>query len=383
MSLILLGISHKTAPLDLREQLARTPGEIAVPHIVLATCNRIEVYAIAEEIAQVRPFFGSLSPEYCYAAVNEHAARHLFSVAAGLDSMILGEAQILGQVKQAYSSGGGEAILNRLFEAALATGKRARTETAINRYSISVSQAAIELAKRHFDDLASRRVLIVGVGEMGRKAAYALQGQAQITLINRTYARADEIAQQVGGSAVHWENLSAALREADIVITATGAPDPIIRPKDIDHPMLLIDLAVPRDVDPRVKNVRGVVSYDIDDLRQVIDRHYAERLACVPAVQTIIVEEVNTFSRWLAAREMIPTITDLRRKMEELAEAELETVLRQLRDLSAEDQTVIAQFTHRLVNKMLHEPTTRLKENAASGTDYSAAVRTLFDLKNP
>lgn len=380
MPLILLGLSYQKTPLAIREQVARHPGSLTVPHVVLSTCNRVEVYAIADELASLQPYFTDVAAEYLYTFSDEAAAQHLFRVAAGLDSMILGEAQILGQVKHAYGQGSGEATLNRLFTQALAVGKRARTETAINRYSISLSQAAVEIARQHFADLPLRRVLIIGAGEMGRKAAYALQGQAQLTLINRTFAKAAELAQQVGGWAVDWEHLPVAIAEADVVITATGAPDSIIQPAHIQHPLLLIDLAVPRDIDPAVRQVPGVRCYDVDDLRQVVDQHYAERLACVPAVEGIIEEELAALIHWQRSRQVTPTITSLHRKMEGLAANELDHLLHQLGAVSTREQQLITQFTHRLVSKMLHTPTYRLKENAAQGVDLSAAVQDLFAL---
>lgn len=423
MSMILVGLNHRTAPIALREQLALSgeklrealaelKGEAVPLHevVILSTCNRLEIYATADDsgpalqwldhyLAKLKDIeLDELFPAL-YHLAGRDVIEHLMRVSSGLDSMILGEPQILGQVNQAFgeahAAGTTGAVLARFFTQAVHAGKRARTETEISQHTTSVSHAAVRLAKHHVGNLEDLSALIVGAGEMAKLAAEALvkYNPRAIHFINRTCARAEEMACEIGGTAVHWHELLPALTHADVVIASTGAPHPVIFAEELQEilplrqgrPLLIVDIAVPRDIDEAVDDLDGVILYDIDDLNHVLDENMAHRQASAIQVEKIIDEETNDFIEWMQSREVVPVIVELRQKLAEIAEAEVQLALNRLGDLDDNEQKVIDKLAHRIVNKVLYEPTKRLKEQAIKGKGpyYAECVAQLFDLDAP
>ncbi|MCC7448528.1 MAG: glutamyl-tRNA reductase [Anaerolineae bacterium] len=427
MSIVLVGLNHRTAPVELREQLSLTgcalqmaleelhianqpesQSAVVQEAVIVSTCNRLEIYAVVggdanRGWATIERFLTNLqgiAPEALHPHLyfmDEHTAvEHLMRVAAGLDSMILGEPQILGQVTQAFGdaklAGATGPVLSHLFAQAIHAGKRARTETAISRHTTSASHAAALLAQQKIGDLRTARVLVVGAGEMAELAVHALQfhGAVDITCINRTYSRAEELAQRIGGQAMNWYHLDAALIQSDVVITATGAPHIVIYadyvarilPKREGRPLVFVDIAVPRDVEESVGELTGVQCYDIDDLELAVDTNVAQRQAAIPQVERIMEQEAVNFREWLNSRRVVPVITDLRRKADDIAAAEVAQMLHRLKGLDEREQDMLYQLAHRIVNKLLHEPTIRLKAYAAGGNGYgyAHAMRELFAL---
>ena len=438
MTILCLGLSHHTALIDLRERLSFTDtalqaalarfgcGHDARPEpfselVILSTCNRLETYACVRPAlsavegdawrssADAGPFHALLDflvdargvppselESHLYRYTHIEAVRHLCRVAAGLDSMILGEPQILGQVTDAYEAALGHraagTILSTLFQTAIRAGKRARTETAISRNPASFSSVAIQLAEQVIGSLANRNVLIIGAGEMGELAVEALcaRGVRHITVANRTQQRATELANRWGGQAARFEQLAEALMQSDIVIASTGAPHTIISPalaRDVtarrpSRPLIFIDIAVPRDVDPAVKDIPGVYVFDIDDLQARLEGSIAERQNEIPRVEAIVDREVAGFETWLRGVEVMPVIADLRQKAEAIRQRELERTLRYLPDLDPQTREHIQHLSRSLVNKLLHEPTLRLRAEAGDGhaARYAEAVRHLFGL---
>lgn len=415
MSIFLFGLSHHTAPVELREclHLSKEKKMLAMERfrregglqecVVLSTCNRFEVYGAAADPQEgLRRVIDLIErdvdlPEplapHVYTRIGQEAVFHLMCVASGLDSLVLGEAQILGQVSNAQqiaqhmaTSG---SVLNRLFEVAVHTGKRAQTETAIGEQTTSVSHAAVMLAlsiMRGRDDV---RALVIGAGKMSALAVDALRskGLEPIDVVNRTESHARELAAVTGGRSYGWHELHDALTDADIVISATSAPHSVVHEPDVERAMLarngrpqvIIDSAVPRDFGADVGMVPGVTYYNIDDLQQVVDENYACREAAIPLVEAIIDEEAERFMTWLRGRKVVPAIKGLRQKIQAIAEAELEQTIGQLNE---QDHALVQKLVHRIVNKVLHEPTVRLREQASctSSEDYVFAVRDLFDL---
>jgi glutamyl-tRNA reductase len=446
--LVLTGISHKTAPVELRERLAVTGGAEGQPvHealrrllpavpveecALIATCNRTEAYAVlgarGSELGQEAPpsapsaecrgpswseggwqermlvFFAEhgglpaprLQPHlYCFEGAP--AARHLFRVACGLDSMILGEAQIQAQVKEALlraqEAGTGGKMIDALFRAALTTGKRAREETEITRGAVSVSLAAVEMARQIFGRLQDRTALVLGAGETSEQTARLLIDagiDSRILVCNRTLERAQAVAGQFGGLAFAFEDLPRALVRADIVISSTGAPHAILRRETVrqamrqrrGRPLFLIDIAVPRDVEPEAGELDDVFLYNIDDLHAVVDKNLAVRQSEVERVEGIIEEEVARFQGWTRGLAVAPTIGDLQRKVESIAQAELSRLGGKLSHLSARDRDVIATLVHGVINKVLRDPILHLREAASSGDGHDTVevIRAAFAL---
>jgi glutamyl-tRNA reductase len=432
MPILCLGLSHHTAPVELRERLSysttalraalarfksdaqgRAPGQARPPGItelvVLSTCHRLELYTAAPDSHEAGSFTSLLNflmethgplaaglEDRFYRLAGREAVEHLFCVAAGLDSMILGEPQVLGQVTDAYGlaleHGAAGLVLSALFRAAIHAGKRARAETGISRNPATLSSVAVKLAERIVGELASRRVLIVGAGEMAELAAEALRvrGVAQIAVVNRTRDRALLLAERWGAQALAFEQLAEALAEADIVLTSTGAPH-VILTADIaraalatrpHRPLVCIDIAVPRDVDPEICRLPNVHYYDIDDLEAHLNGALAERQREVPRAKAILDEEAQAFLEWLRGLEIVPLIADLRAKADAIRRAEVEKTLRRLPHLGEAERRHIETLTEALVNKLLHDPTRRLKAEANNGqaAQYAAAVRDLFAL---
>lgn len=418
MELLLVGTSHHLAPLDLRERLSLDAdhgrkllsrlAEHGVEAAALSTCNRCCLYLAGEvverarrdavaELAGVAGVSAQALERHLYVKREVQAAHHLFRVASGLDSLVPGEAQILGQVRAAYelasAAGTTGPILHRLFRQALSVGKRVRSETGIGENPASVSSAAADLAGRVFDDLARRRVLLIGAGKMGELAAANLvsRGVREIVVANRSLERASLLAARVGGRPVELNALDDELAQADVVISATGSPGFVLRAETVaaalrrrrGQPMFLIDIAVPRDLDPAINELDGAYLYDLDHLEQVVEQSVAERRGEAARAEQIVLEEVETFRAWWASRDVVPAIVALRAWAEEIRRGELARLESRLGGLNPGDRKAVESLTAQLVNKLLHTPTVRLKEAAATadGRAYAQAVRELFGLR--
>ena len=415
MSVVLLGVNHHTAPVALRERLAlsgcalRTAleelraTEVVTEAVLLSTCNRLELYAAlnpkAPQDCLVAALCGLyLLPEdelrpHLYIKTGESATQHLLRVACGLESMILGEDQILGQVglalQEAQAAGSVGPTLARLFAQATQAGKRARTETEISRYTTSVSHAGAQLVLQ----TKPERVLVVGVGEMAVLAAQALHatGSVELAVINRTLVHAEDLAKKLSARALSWCQLEEAISWADAVICATGAPHTVIYYSEVaaavrtrkDRPLTLVDIAVPRDIEETVGALGLVAYHDIDALQQVIDANFELRRAAIPAVEQIIEQESSRFTEWLQTRAVTPVIKDLRDWAQGLAQSEVEKALSRLPHADEETQRAIEILAHSLVNRLMHEPTLRLRSNAieGNGVNYADTVRDVFGLE--
>jgi glutamyl-tRNA reductase len=423
MSLAVVGISHRTAPLEVRERfvvdahasaaaLQRLAAIGCTEAVLLSTCNRTELYMRAPGAQLDASMIGArfLSdhagmPEtdadrYLYTLHDEGAVEHLFRVVASLDSMILGEAQIQGQVRTAYEraveSNNGVFIvgpvLARLFEMALGVGGRVRNETRLGAGAASVPSASIELARKIFGSLKGRRALVLGAGEMSELTMECLRadGVTDIMVANRTAARAEEVARRLKARAVPFDDLPTLLPLVDIVASATSAPHAVITCSMVASalaegrhtPLLILDIALPRDVEQSVGELQNVFLYDIDDLSQVVEGTLEKRRSEITTAETIIRDGIHEFSAWYRGRNVVPLIRQLRGRAEELREAETTRALRGLKHLSAGDQAAVENLTRQLLNKVLHAPTARLREAAAQGRegDIADAARYLFDL---
>jgi glutamyl-tRNA reductase len=333
---------------------------------------------------------------YLYFVDGADVVRHLFRVTSSLDSMIVGEAQILGQVKDAYTcsfeTGGCSRIFNKLFRQSFEVGKRVRTETDIGESAVSISYAAVELAKKVFEDLEGKSVLVVGAGEMSELTAKHLManGVKTVLVANRTYERAVELAECFDGEAIRYDDLFERMRDADIVISSTGAPHAVITKDKVAGalkrrkrgPLFLIDIAVPRDIEPEVNELGGVFLYDIDDLEGVVEANLEERMREAQRAEAIIAEELGSFRAWLESMEVVPTVAAIRANAERIRQAELEKALKRLGGLSEKELKTVEALTGSIVNKMLHEPTCRLKDAAGEkdGYVYVEAVRHVYGL---
>jgi glutamyl-tRNA reductase len=411
--ILLTGLNHRSAPLDVRERFSLTksqlPGALDALQerlgsgVVLSTCNRTEVYTVVKQGAQghaaldgfLEAEFGVEIEEvrpYLYTLEQRDAVVHLYRVASSLDSLIVGESQILGQVRDAYSAaaaqGTARGVLTRLFHQALRVGKRARRETAIGRNALSVSRACVEMARRSLGDLQSRRGVVVGVGEASKLAAKALRdsGLGSLVVANRTWEHAQELAAELDGEVASLDQLPDLLREADVAVTSTEAPDFLISEPTVreamalrgDRPLVMIDIAVPRDVDPAVGDLPGVHLYDIDDLEMVAEANRRERQAEVSSVEEIVQQEASRFQSWWISREVVPTIAAMRDRAEEIRQAELQQTFRRLPGLSAAELRRVETLSKALVKKLLHEPTKALLERG--DRLYTEVVRELFGL---
>ncbi|MBI3013766.1 MAG: glutamyl-tRNA reductase [Candidatus Tectomicrobia bacterium] len=376
--------------------------------VILSTCNRVEICAhvlngnlglpqIQEYLCKVHGIDPADVGRFLYAYQDAQAVAHVFRVAASLDSMVVGEPQITGQVKDAYARarkcGAIGPVLSQLFDRALAAAKRVRTETAVGESAVSVSFAAVELARKIFGSLEDKVVMLVGAGETAELAARHLvsNGVKTVFVANRTYERAVRLAQEFGGSAVHFDRLAQELRRVDIVITSTGAPHYLIDPITVQEcirvrrhrPLFFIDIAVPRDVDPAVHQIGDVYLYDIDDLQSVVEANLKEREKEAEVAEKIISEEVFKFWGWLEARDAVPVIVSLRQWAEEIRSRELEKALQQLGPLSERDRRTVEILTTSIVNKLLHTPIVNLKdsgEKVGERGHYLKVVRHLFGL---
>jgi glutamyl-tRNA reductase len=420
VAVVVVGLNHRTVPLEILEGMSVSPAHLPkalqdlmdrehiTEAVVLSTCMRTEIYAVAARyhgaMSDVRNFLSAWSgadpdrfTDHLYSYYEDGAANHLFQVAAGIDSAVIGEGEVLRQVRHAWEAARSEKaagpVLTRLFRHAIEVGKRARSETAITRGITSLSQAAVAMAAERLGSLEGRTVLLVGAGEMGEgmvQALAAVPGIGRTLVANRTWAKAAQLASRIGGTPMELVALASALEEADVVLTSTGAPTTLIEAADLEavlplregRPLLVVDIAVPRDVDPGVGRLPGVTLLNMDDLKAFVDAAMAERRKEIPAVSRIIAEEVDRFSDLAAEREMAPLVAALRDQAEAVRATEFDRYRSRLRDLSDEQRAEVEALTRSLLAKVLHQPTVQLKEVAGSiqGEQLAEAVRVLFNL---
>jgi glutamyl-tRNA reductase len=417
--LFLLGVSHRTAPVDLRERLDFASRDVgaavevlaarasAAESVVLSTCNRSEIYVAAADPSAARDELVTFLSDYhelprdvflphLFTYDDAAAAHHLFRVAAGLDSLVVGEPQILGQVKDAFQVAAERhctgPLLSKTFHSAFGVGKRVRTETALGEGAVSVSFAAVALARKIFGKLQGRRVLVVGAGEIAALTAQHLRshGVAEIVITSRTAAHAEALAAEVSGRAVPWSGMTAAIARADIVVTATGSQRPIITRADVaaatgrrrPDPLFIIDIAVPRDVDPSVAEIEQVFLYNVDDLQNIVQENLARRGAEIARAEAIVAEELARFTSWQRSRRAIPTVVALRQRFDEIRRAELQRLDGRFAGLPPEARARVDEVTRLLVEKLLLEPTEQLKALPDEETQaiYTEAVNRLFRL---
>ena len=419
MHVLLVGASHRTAPVELREQLdfcsrgldravVALAGRASTNEaVVLSTCNRAELYvacydasATFEDLVAFFSEFQQLPAArirpHLYSHMDRDAARHLFRVSSGLDSLVVGEPQILGQVKEAYGVASAVdatgALLNKLFHWAFAVGKRVRSETALAEGAVSVSFAAVTLAKKIFGNLHGRQVLVVGTGEMGKLTATHLkaQGIGALVIISRTLGHAQELAAEVGGTAAPWDGLEQSLRESDIVITSTSSPTPILTKAQIaasmtasrTRPLFLIDIAVPRDVEANAAEIEQVFLYNIDDLQAVVKENLEKRGSEIGRADQIVDDEVEKFAIWQRSRQAIPTVVALRQRFETIRRSELQRLETKLAGLPPEVRGRIDEITRLMIEKLLLTPTEQLKTLGDTEIvgQYTDALTRLFAL---
>jgi glutamyl-tRNA reductase len=422
-----LGLNHRTTEVAVREKmafhedglkaaLARTGcrmhsrsgqgfSPLCTEMVILSTCNRVELYAVRADpdptplkalMAELKDISPDELPSNLYHYLDQSAVEHLFQVTAGLDSLVLGEPQILGQVMAAFELARGQdaigPLLSRLFQAALHTGKRARTETAISHNPASISSVAVHLAHEIVPDLEKAQIVILGAGEMAELSVEALRkrGATHITVVNRTLERAAQLAERWHGLALTFEKLPQAIQSADILISSTGAPHTLIHAGTVkqalrtrpERPIVMIDIAVPRDIDPEVGELAGASLVDMDMLQSYLDHSLSKRAGEVPRVDAIITEELGVFTEYLRTLEIVPLISEMRRQADEIRKSELEKTLRRMPNLTQAEIKRLDAMTQALMKKLLHTPITRLKEEAASASaaDYAETTRRLFGL---
>ncbi len=419
MNIVVVGLSHKTAPVDIREKLSFPENRIpeilgklinregVAEGVILSTCNRVELIAITSHITEGIEELENFISDYhgipletfrhhLYRHTSEDAIKHVFRVAASLDSMVVGEPQILGQMKDAYQQAlehnATGIILNKLFRKTFSVAKRIRTETRIAASAVSISYAAVELAKKIFGKLEDKRVMLIGAGEMCELAArhFVENGIKDILVANRTYGRAEKLAHEFSGKPILFENIAMDLDKVDIILSSTGSPNYIIHASQVkaalktrkNRPMFFIDIAVPRDMDPEIDDISNAYLYDIDDLQGVIEANKKEREKEAQVAETIITGEVDQLYRWLKTLDITPTIVSLRKKLEEIKCSELEKLMNNLGDIPKAQRRTIEAATSAMINKILHGPTSNLKKMAdtADGDLYLDSARKLFDL---
>ena len=399
MSLVLVGTSHRLSPVEVRERVALDlEGSAALARrmagggeaVCLSTCNRTELYLVDADpdAAEARASGVLLGDEVeLYRMTDEAAALHLFRVAAGLDSLVPGEGEILGQVRDAYEAGAHGPVLDRLFREALRVGKKVRTETAINESPASVSSAAAALAQQVFGDLAGCRVLLVGAGEVSELAARALtaRGATISAVTSRTEANARRLAEAFDARAVPFDRLGEELERADVVVSSTASPEPVLSRDEVPdrkgRPLFVIDLAVPRDVDPAVARLDDCYLYDIDDLQAVVRESLSGRRREAERAEAIVEREAERFRDWQASLQVVPAIASLRARAESIRSGELAKAEGRLEGLSESERRTVESLTTQIVNKLLHVPIVRLKQAAATeGTGYVEVARDLFGL---
>ncbi len=417
--IVIVGLNHRTAPVEIRERLAFSPESVGnalrrlleregvAEGVILSTCNRVEVCVLADEpykgIAAVKEFLsahhgipmGELNG-YLYHHDGEEAVKHLFRVSSSLDSMVLGEPQILGQVKDAYGYASEfrtiGPILDKFYSKAFSVAKRVRTETKVASSAVSVSYAAVELARKIFGSLKDKTVMLIGAGEMCELAARHLlsAGVKGIMVTNRTFERAVKLAEEFDGRPVRFDELLSHLKTADIILSSTGAPHFILKRQDVEEvirirknrPMFFIDMAVPRDIDPDANQIDNVYVYDIDDLNNVIETNLEERQKEALRAEEIVAGEVRGFFRWLEAQQVTPTIVMLRKKFEDVKNAEVAKAVSMLGTEDPKTKKVVEALASSILNKVLHPPIAMLKKDVEGRdlTELVATIRELFDL---
>jgi glutamyl-tRNA reductase len=416
MALIVAGLNHRTAPIELRERVAiprhEIPGAAAALRaasganevVLLSTCNRTEVYAVEGDSEALPAIWAHLSAReggghdlagHGYVRRDREAVAHLYRVASGMDSMILGEAQIHGQVRDAWelSRGASRVILNRLFQSALLVASRVRTETAIGHGAASVSSAAVQVAKKIFGSLQGRRAMVLGAGEMAELAVECLvrEGVRAAIVANRTFDRAQELAARYGAVALRYEECWQRLHEVDVLLCSTAAPHPVVERGHVEpavrlrphRPLCILDIALPRDVDPAVGALDNVFLYDLDDLQAVVAATLDRRREELPSAEQVIADEVEQFWTWLAGLAAVPVLKTFRAQMDRVREEELARAMRKLGHLAPSDRQAIEHFSRALMNKFLHEPSVRLRAASANGRGLAIvdALRYLFALE--
>ena len=415
-NLVYVGWNHRGAPLELRERLAFTPDraiqaleglfkeEILTEGAIVSTCNRAEIYGVTtrdDELAALSGYFGrfhQIEPEVLrstgQSARGDSTVRHLFRVASGLDSMVLGEAQILGQVRDAYrlavTARAARSVTNKLFQSAIDCGRRVRNDTALGTKPTSVPGIALSLAGRIFEKLQGKRVLLLGAGEVSELTTRLLveDGVTDIRIANRSAEKAAALAESAGGKAVPWDKRAEEYGQVDVIVSATGAPEPVLKAADLAKalgrrrgPLLILDLAVPRDVEPEVDAISDVYRYDVDALRTLAEKNTAERRAEVPKAEALVEEAVLRFNEWWSGLLQVDVMKGLRESLETLRKGELERYAGKLSRLSEDDKKTVERLTETLVAKILHGPTVGLKEGDASERlERANAVRALFGL---
>ena len=414
MALTVVGVNHRGASLDIRERLAYRASE-ALPAlealrgasaareaVLLSTCNRTEVYVVEEERDAAPEVWSAFSErlgrdasEFGYVRRDREAVTHLFRVASGLDSMVLGEAQIHGQVKDAWEVCRSQSgpVLNRLFQTSLLVAGRVRNETSIARGAASVSSAAVQIARQIFGSLQGKRAMVLGAGEMAELALECLvdQGVRAAIVANRTFERAKELADRYGAAAMHFDECWPALADVDVMVCSTAAPRAVVFAEHIrpaltvrgDRPLCILDIALPRDVDLAVRRLDNVFLYDLDDLQAVVAANVERRRGEMPSAEQLISGEVDRYWDWLAGLAAVPTLTQMRARMEAVRERELSDALRRLDHLAPAERAVVEELSRSLMNKFLHEPTVRLRAAAANGRGLGVVdtVRYLFGLE--
>ena len=418
MNILVIGLNHKTAPIEVREKVAfdgtkldealiqLKDSDAIKENIILSTCNRVEIYAGVSDINGgvdgIKTFisrFHNVSKDLLdnslYIHKGQEAIRHMYRVASSLDSMVVGEPQILGQLKDAYDAALRHkttgVFLNKLMRKSVSVAKRIRTETKIAESAVSISFAAVELAKKIFDDLASKSFMLIGAGEMAELAARHLinSGVQDVYVTNRTIARAEELAQEFQGKVVPFEHFVTELIHTDIVICSTGAPHFILM-KDQVHramkerkqkPMFIIDISVPRNIDPQINDLDNVYLYDVDNLQGIVDTNIQERAKEAEKAERIVNEEIGSFLKWTASLSATPIIVALRNRAEEIRKAELEKTLRKIGPLEESKMKSIDHLTASIVNKLIHPPTSVLKSEDENKEQMLDLVQKLFNLE--
>lgn len=421
MHLIVVGLSHKTAPVEIREKLAVPESRLGEAlgrlctypgireGVLLSTCNRVEVYSVVDDVeagyGRIQQFLAdthlSLSSEqltpHLYWHTGDRAIAHLFRVAASLDSMIIGESQILGQLKDAFEVALGHkttgVIMNKVVKKAISVAKRVRTETKIAETAVSVSYAAVELAKKIFSNLDEKSVLLVGAGEMAKLAARHLiaQGVKHVRITTRTPQHAVDLAARFGGTPVPFEQFKDEMASADIVLVSTGAAHYIVGADDVERavekrgnrPMFLIDISVPRNIDPAVRHVDNAFLFDIDDLKHRVEQNRAERLQEAEKAERMVVEEVGAIIEWMKSLEVTPTIVALRNRVDDIKRAEVDKALGRLSHLSQQDKELVENLASSIVNKLIHRTMVTLKSevHSSNGPAFVEAARRFFHLE--
>lgn len=420
MHILVVGVDYKSAPIEIREKVSFQPNELAeamvqlkeeksiLENIIVSTCNRTEIYAVVDQLHTGRYYIKKFLADWFQLSKEElspfltfyesdAAVEHLFRVACGLDSMVIGETQILGQVRDSFKTAQQEktigTIFNELFKQAVTVGKRTHAETDIGSNAVSVSYAAVELAKKIFGNLSSKHILILGAGKMGELAAENLHGQGigKVTVINRTYLKAKELADRFSGEARSLNQLESALAEADILISSTGASEFVVSKEMMENanklrkgrPLFMVDIAVPRDLDPALNDLEGVFLYDIDDLEGIVEANMKERRETAEKVELLIEETIVEFKQWMNTLGVVPVISALREKALAIQSETMDSIERKLPHLSTREKKLLNKHTKSIINQMLRDPILKVKELAADADSEEklALFMQIFDIE--